>query len=82
VLTVGDCVLLEKPLGPIQLYEAMPAGPPVSCMVPPMQTGELLKAVAVGLGLIVTVPVVLSEQVPLEQVTVYGYWPACEPSKL
>jgi hypothetical protein len=50
----GDCARLENPLGPVQEYELMPSGPPVSRMVLPSSTGELLEAEAVGAGLTAT----------------------------
>ena len=65
----GDRWDKVKLLGPVQIYEVILSEPPVSCMVLPMQTGELLEAVAVGLALTTTVVVSLSEQ-PLLSVAV------------
>jgi hypothetical protein len=61
---VGLGRLLEKPLGPVQRYDDMPFGPPMREMVPPLQTGELLDAVAIGLGL--TVRVAASDSIWLQ----------------
>ena len=47
----------------------MPPGPPVSWMVLPSHTGELLEAVAIGLALTATLVVAVSEH-PLASVTV------------
>jgi hypothetical protein len=58
----GDRLVLEKPLGPIQLYEVILSEPPVSCMVAPIQTGELLDAIAVGSGFTVTSWLLVQEQ--------------------
>jgi len=47
----------------------MPLGPPVSWIVLPSHTGELLEAVAIGLALTTTLVESVSEQ-PLASVTV------------
>ena len=53
VETVGDIVVLLKPLGPLHRY-VFPAVPPVRVNVPPVQIGPLLLAVAIGCGFTVT----------------------------
>jgi hypothetical protein len=53
----------------------MSAGPPVSCIVPPCATGELLLAVATG-GVFTTITVGLLSEHPFASVTVNVYVPA------
>ncbi len=55
--TVGLWVVDEKELGPDQLYEVIPAAPPVKVKLEPVHTGELELADAVGKALTVALTV-------------------------
>ena len=72
---VGLCRLDVNPLGPVQEYELIPPGPPVSWMVWPTQYGPPLEAVAVGAAFTTTMVEAEFAQ-PLELVAVSVYEPA------
>jgi hypothetical protein len=65
----GLCTVDVKPLGPVQEYDDIPTGPPVSWMVCPTQYGPAFVAVAVGPALTTTVVEAAFVQ-PLALVTV------------
>ena len=73
--TVVFWELLEKPLGPDQVYEDIPLAPPIKFKASPSHTGELLEAVAVGNVFIVTDVEAVFVQ-PFPSVTVIVYVPA------
>ena len=61
-------------MGPVQEYEAIPAGPPIRSSGDPTHTGLLLDAVGVGKGF--TTAVVLAEfEHPFPSTTVRVYTP-------
>lgn len=65
------CVVELKPFGPLQLYVAPTTLFAFSVSVDPVQTGELLEALAGGVGFTTTVTVAGELAQPLFTVTVY-----------